>query len=201
MTPFLLTLALLAADEPTATGEGSAALKPPAPPSAADTVVAAAFKEHIGTASETVKSQPVDALPLTSLAVAGLGLMLVVARRRQVTRTSNITIVETAALGPKRSLVIADVLGERIVLGLTEAGLTVLSSRPAPAPEPEPFVIPPAEVPLAMPTAPKMGFFDRLRGRVAASPQAPAFDQALRESLEDEELRAKLQAGYRGVVP
>src|SRR5262249_24065065 len=54
------------------------------------------------------------------LAALGVGAFLY-ARRRQA-RTGFIKIVETASLGPKRSLVVAQVNGETLVLGSSEAG-------------------------------------------------------------------------------
>lgn len=200
-------LTLLVATASTAE-EGSAANPPPpAPPSAADSVVAAAFQKDIGTKVAEVQSATSS---WSSLAAPGLALValaaLAFALTRKRTRSSrNITLIESAALGPKRTLVIADVMGERLVLGVSEAGIAVLSARPAPQPEPAPFVIPPAMiVPPAVVAAPaeKMNFLDRMLGRVPQAQTAPMnFDEALRDSLEDQELRAKLALGQRSVVP
>lgn len=181
MYSLLMTAALL-----------GAAPDAPAPPDAADAVVSAAFRDDLGTKTEALKSDAPN-LVVPGLALAALaGLAFALKRRKQLkVGGASINIVEAASLGEKRSLVIADVLGERLVLGVSEAGVTVLMTRPAPE-EGE-------EAPIVLPPAPgsQMGFFARLRG----NPKTPAFDAALQESLEDQELRAKLQAGVRSVVP
>ena len=187
-----LSLIVLAA-MPSAT-EGSAPPLAPAPPSAADSVVAAAFGKDLGTKAPEQKvesSFSAQSLLAPGLAIAGLAALAFTLKRRKQLGGASIHIVEAASLGEKRSLVIADVMGERLVLAVSEAGVTVLMNRPAPQPEPEPYVVP------AAPPAPPMGFFQRLKGR---SP-ARAFDASLLESIEDQELRAKLASGMRGVVP
>jgi flagellar biogenesis protein FliO len=190
-----LTTLLLLATTP-ATAEGSANGAPPAPPSAADSVVAAAFGKDVGTKGVELKGEPSigwSNLVAPALGLAGLAALAFTLRRRKQLGGGSIHIVEAASLGEKRSLVIADVLGERLVLGVSEAGVTVLMNKPAPQGEPAPLVLPP---PLAAPVTNPMGFWARLRGRNPA----PAFDAALQESIEDQELRAKLAAGKRGVV-
>lgn len=190
-----LVLALLTATS--ATAEGSANETPPAPPSAADSVVAAAFGKDVVTKSAELKadsSPGLSNLLAPALGLVGLGALAFTLRRRKQLGGGSIHIVEAASLGEKRSLVIADVLGERLVLGVSEAGVTVLMNKPAPEGEPVPMTLPPA---LAAPVARPMGFWARLRGQN----KAPAFDATLQESIEDQELRAKLAAGFRGVVP
>ncbi len=187
-------LASLIATAMPVTAEGSAPVVAPAPPSAADSVVAAAFGKDVGTKPTDLKAETGLSLQnvlAPTLGLVGLAALAFTLKRRKQLRGGSITIVEAASLGEKRSLVIADVMGERLVLGVSEAGVTVLMNRPAPAAEPAPFVLP------AAPRAPSMGFFARLKGR---SP-VPAFDAALQESIEDQELRAKLAAGLRSVVP
>lgn len=188
-----------------AAAEGSAALtERPAPPSTADTIVAAAFAKGIDTSAANEKDSAPASIGWSSFVAPGLallglaGLALGLTRRRRAAAGS-IHVLEVASLGPKRSLVIADVLGDRLVLGVSEAGVAVLSTRPAPleaaGAELEGVTIP-------APTAPTravapMGFFARLVGR---TPTAP-FEEVLGESVEDRELRAKLAQGVRGVVP
>jgi flagellar biogenesis protein FliO len=190
--------ALEAPTDSTAAGEGSAArAAQPAPPSAADAIVAAAFGKTIDTATPDLKAgAPASpTLEWTNLVAPALGLLglaalaATLARRRRV-RPGQIAILESAALGPKRSLVIADVLGDRLVLAVSEAGVTVLSTRAAPAADPalEAFA------PSSTDPAPRLGLWRRLFGR----PSTPRFEEALAESIEDQELRAKLAAGYRG---
>jgi flagellar biogenesis protein FliO len=197
---FATLVSLVVAATPSAAEEGSAANPPPpAPPSAADTVVAAAFTQSIGTKPAVLQSEVTGstlAAPLFAL-IALVALAFALTRRRRALGRS-ITLVESAALGPKRSLVIADVMGERLVLGVSEAGIAVLSTRPSP--EPQPFIVPAAvTLQMAAPEAPRMSFFDRLMGRVPKQPAS--FDEALRDTFEDQELRAKLALGQRSVVP
>ncbi len=195
MLMFALATLLTAATPEAA--EGSAKTVPPAPPSAADTVVAAAFGKDVGTKPAELKVEsPISAQNLLApaLGIVGLAALAFTLKRRKQLGGRSITIVEAASLGEKRSLVIADVMGERLVLGVSEAGVTVLMNKPVPEGEAGPIVLPPA---LSGPVHQPMGFFARLKGR---SP-APAFDAALQESIEDQELRAKLAAGVRSVVP
>jgi flagellar biogenesis protein FliO len=177
--------------------------------SPADAVVAAAFADaSTGTEKIDTKRAAVQgdaSFSPTSLIAPALGLVGLIAltftlkRRKKTLGGTGIALLEATSLGDKRSLVIADVLGERMVLGVSEAGITVLMSKPAPSlNEDEPIRLPPAtQLPPPSATAQPMGFFQRLVGK---SP-APAFDAALQESVEDQELRAKLQAGVRSVVP
>jgi flagellar biogenesis protein FliO len=192
---------LPAATAAAATGEGSAtaAIAQPAPPSAADATITAAFGKGFDTTAADLKASvtPGAGLDWTNLAAPALGLVGLAALALALTRRrrggpAHIAIVESTALGPKRSLVIADVLGDRLVLAVSEAGVTVLSTRAAPAPQPA------ENAAFVMPTRPSgPGLLRRLFGR-----GAPArFDQALTESLEDQELRAKLSAGFRGSLP
>lgn len=194
----LLSLAL--ATTPSTAEEGSAATPPPpAPASAADSVVAAAFTQSIGTSAPALQSGAEwSSLLAPGFALVALGALAFALTRRRGSTSRAITLVESASLGPKRTLVIADVMGDRLVLGVSEAGIAVLSTRPAPHPEPAPYVIP---APAAPTPAPQMGFFDRLLGRVPKAAGVASFDEALQDSLEDQELRAKLQLGQRSVVP
>ena len=186
---------------PSTAAEGSAAhMKQPAPPSAADSIVAAAFSTGIDTPGETEKASPQPALGWTSfiapaLALLGLAGLAVGLTRRRRAAPGSIRIIEAATLGPRRSLVIADVLGDRLVLGVSEAGVAVLSTRPVPADQAA------VETSAAYGTqrlvVPQMGFFQRLLGKSPAMP----FEEVLGESIEDQELRAKLAAGVRGVIP
>ena len=190
-----LTLTALLLTAMPVTAEGSAPVVPPAPPSAADSVIAAAFGKDLVTKPAELKAEAslgLQNLLAPTLGIAGLAALAFTLKRRKQLSGTAITIIEAASLGEKRSLVIADVMGERLVLGVSEAGVTVLMNKPAPEREPAPYVLP-APAPSARP----MGFLARLRGR---SP-APAFDATLQESIEDQELRAKLAAGLRSVVP
>jgi flagellar biogenesis protein FliO len=62
---------------------------------------------------------------LALMILAGFGYWLA-RRRRAIARERHIEILETATLGPKRSIVVARVGGETLVLGTSEAGITLL---------------------------------------------------------------------------
>lgn len=173
----------------------------------ADSVVAAAFagdsSGKIDTKSADLKGSASE-FSTSSLIAPGLGLVGLVAltltlkRRKKTLGGTGISLLEATSLGDKRSLVIADVLGERVVLGVSEAGITVLMSKPAPSLNDDaPITLPPAE--RVAPVQPPMGFFQRLAG--GGRSKASTFDADLKESVEDQELRAKLAAGVRSVVP
>lgn len=175
--------------------------KTPVAVSPADTVVAAAF-DSIDTAPGKLKSsEPFSSFGAQHIfapaaALAGLALLAMAIKKRRVVRADTITVISTTALGDKRSLVVADVLGDRLVLSVSEAGINVLMSKPLPdavsEEAPRPMTL--AE---RTPAVQPMGFFARMMGR----PSTPLFDTALQESIEDQELRAKLAAGLRSVVP
>ncbi|MDP3234177.1 MAG: flagellar biosynthetic protein FliO [Myxococcales bacterium] len=205
MHALLVSLLLVATPSTAEEGSAAAVTPPPAPPSAADSVVAAAFQHtSIGTKSADVQA-PVSSnwssFAAPGFALAALAALAFALTRRRAKSTRSISVVETASLGPKRSLVIADVMGERMVLGVSEAGISVLSTRAAPQPEPAPFVIPPPLETVSASLSKEMSFFDRVLGRVPQPNAVASFDETLRDSLEDQELRAKLSLGQRSVVP
>lgn len=184
--------------QPTSAPEAPAPLlPPPASPSAADSIVAAAFKTSIGTPAQDLEPSPGAAsslmapgIALLALAVLALGL-----KKRQRVQGGSLKVIEAASLGPRRSLVIAEVMGERMALAVSEAGVTVLAKQPLPVAQHIELVTP---VALSMPApamVKPMSMLERLKGH------APSFDAHLRESIEDQELRAKLAKGVRGVVP
>jgi len=72
----------------------------------------------------------VPALMLIALA----GWAFAFARRRRKSERRHIHIIETASLGPKRSLVVARVNGETLILGASEAGITLLKAAGGNAP-------------------------------------------------------------------
>jgi flagellar protein FliO/FliZ len=141
---------------------------------------------------------------LLALAAAAL---LAARRRRRVPRL--VELVESASLGPKRSLVVARLGDELLVLGASEGGISLLATRPAPAPAAVPAEEGPAAAPTvaarlpgAAPTTTRAvsrvaALLGRLRRRRAAP---PTFEELLVESGEDEELRRKLAAGQVGWV-
>ena len=72
-----------------------------------------------------VRAVGLPALFLAVLAVAAY----VFARKKRTLGSRRIEILETASLGPKRSLVIARIGEETLVLGTSEAGITLLQTR------------------------------------------------------------------------
>ncbi|MFL5302318.1 MAG: flagellar biosynthetic protein FliO [Anaeromyxobacteraceae bacterium] len=158
-------------------------------------------------------------LLLAALAVAAL----VLARRRQrVARV--VEIVETASLGPRRSLVVARIGDELLLLGSSEGGIALLTTRPASlaarpvaqdAAAPRPARagdgamsgLRDALLARAAPAAPPEPAAPTLRERIlarlkprAVAPATAAFETLLAESVEDVELRRKLAAGQIGSV-
>ncbi len=198
----------------------------------------------VAVASPTVASAPVaaSAVPspsLTSapaapsswrvvvvpvLALLLLGAVSVFLGRRRKATTKLVTILETASLGPKRSLVVARVGGETLVLGSSEAGITLLRSQSlhpdaAKASGHDDIQIDEADddddVAGAAHVAPRkdlgdrqapgqVRFLARLFGDKAhAEPGVEPwnFEGLLEDSLEDQDLRRKLAAGFGARIP
>jgi flagellar protein FliO/FliZ len=118
-------------------------------------------------------------------------------------------VLETTSLGPKRSLVLARLRDEVLLLGSSEAGITLLRAQPAAQVEPD---AEPDADPVAIPApieaapagdrgpAPLEGLLARIRrARPDRRPQAK-FEALLWESAEDQELRRKLARGQAGSV-
>jgi flagellar biogenesis protein FliO len=145
-------------------------------------------------------------LPAGLLLALALAALVLARRRRAAAPNRLLEVVESASLGPRRSIVVARVADELLVLGASEAGIHLLSSRPAPpapaaAAAPAPAAAGPAEATRAAagPGAQLAGLLARLAPRPRRV--EPAFDAALAESLEDLELRRKLAGGRTGIVP
>lgn len=146
----LKTLVALPADD-----DGPAAEKPAQPPAKDDgKPAAAAAREPVqpgaarsqgtseaatsspaaATAAPLAKAAPVApsglrAVGLPALFLAGLAVAAYLfARKKRALGSRRIEILETASLGPKRSLVIARVGDETLVLGASEAGITLLQT-------------------------------------------------------------------------
>jgi flagellar biogenesis protein FliO len=119
------------------------------------------------------------ALVLAALAIAAL---LLVRRRGGSGRL--VRVIETASLGPRRSIVVARVGEELLVLGSSEAGIQLLSTRPAPAES--------AAVPAPAPALEESQA--GLLARMGLS-RKPTFEELLAESDGDLELRRKLAQG------
>jgi hypothetical protein len=89
---------------------------------------------HIGAApsaqAETSHGFPAGpVLPILGFALCG-GAALVFARRKQQATPKMLEIVETHGLGGRRSLIVARIAGETVLLGSSEAGLSLLLARP-----------------------------------------------------------------------
>ena len=63
------------------------------------------------------------------LGMAGVAGYLIWRKKKQA-RHGLIKILETASIGPKRSIVIAEINGERMILGTSEAGISLLNGAP-----------------------------------------------------------------------
>lgn len=219
MTPSLLALALSLADpngfpppaEPRPAA-AAAAVAAPAPTGAPAPEAAAPAQLTLPAATPGPGALVLPAAALLALAAAAL---LASRRRRRAPRLVN--VLESTSIGPKRSLVVARIGGEVLVIGSSEAGLQLLAARPAglegataalealEAPAPARLQAVPDPAPEAAPgKGAVLGLLSRLRPR-AARAAAPAeaaggFDALLAESTEDLELRRKLALGQSGSV-
>lgn len=144
------------------------------------------------------------------LLVGAVGGMLVLTRRR-ARREGLIRILETAAIGPKRTLLVAKINGRTMVLGASEAGIALLESIEGKEAAPVAQVMgepPPVreklEEPLALPPEPasepegEMGVLRRLfrrRPKLVSAQDEAAFRELLADSYEDQELRERLSQG------
>ncbi len=145
-------------------------------------------------------------LPL--FALAGLGAAAYVLSKKKARATHLVQVLETAHLGPKRSLIVARVGGQTLLLGTSETGVALLTTI-----EEDPTLQAAADraaagVGLEAALADKesgssqASFLSRLiagaHGKAAKGQDA--FAQMLAESAEDQDLRRKLEAGLAGRV-
>ena len=86
-------------------------------------------------------------------------------------RESSVTVVARQGVGAKASVVVVDVEGERLVLGVTEASISVLAAAEAPQPVEEPSLAPVARL---VPAEPHDDPFAQVLARQAATGTAPA---------------------------
>jgi flagellar biogenesis protein FliO len=197
-----------------------------APPSKAGTAEAPVAASQASTSATRSGSEQTSLAGSVGTALAvvlllGMGVAIVV--RRRTTRERMIRIVETASIGARRSLVIASVGGRTMVLGVSEAGVSLLDSQMPRTPldsvlDPKPNG-PVEDAALGLrnlafaagfaqdskPEEPKNE--GSLLGRLFHRRRAPEeglepedFDQLFSESLEDEDLRRKLSMGQSGRV-
>ena len=84
----------------------------------------------IQTISESSRGFPTGSmLPILGFVLCGAAA-LVFAKKKQQTTPKMLEIVETHGLGGRRSLIVARIAGETVLLGASEAGLTLLLARP-----------------------------------------------------------------------
>jgi flagellar biogenesis protein FliO len=124
---------------------------------------------------------------------------LLAARRRMRPGARIVEVVETTHLGPKRALVVARIQGDLLLLASSEAGITVLQSRPGLALTQAPETVA-APHPTPTQASALAGILGKLRRVPAPAGDPPAFDALLHESAEDLELRRKLAHGLGGSV-
>jgi flagellar protein FliO/FliZ len=190
---------------------------PAAEPKAAASAVAPAHDASAPVVAVAASSRSGSSLVLAIVllvAVAGGALALT---RRRARRQGLIQILETAAIGPKRSLLVARVNGQTMVLGASEAGIALLASLEGGIAPPiaavmgtpphveeqpdEPASTSAAEA--AVEPEGEMGMLRRLFHRQpkdSSTQDAAAFRELLEESYEDQELRGKLAQGLSGKV-
>jgi len=192
MLSALLALALAATPVATAT----AAATPTATPTQTPTPISAA------TASPWAPAAPTGfagGVALPALVLAGLGTAAFLVTRKRVQRTRLVEVLESQSLGARRSLVVARLGEELLVLGASEAGIHLLTTAPAPLALRASAPAAPSSAGPAPADGRGLGLLARLRLRPQRSP-APVFDSLLAESMEDQELRRKLAVGQVGSV-
>jgi flagellar biogenesis protein FliO len=160
-------------------------------------------------------------LTMPMLFLGAIAAVAIYLARRKARKPGMIEILETAHLGPKRSLVIARVAGETMILGTSEAGITLLQGAAPSAEKIEnsrmnlvPASFRGAEEPmdeggmltrlfrrnqaavLAERDQSAEGSFDAAEPSEGSEPSGwKDFDDLLSESAEDLELRRKLATG------
>lgn len=136
-------------------------------------------------------------MPMLIIAAAAGGVMWA---KRKAEPSRMIQVMETAQVGKGRFLVVAKVAGRPMLIGSSDGGISLLSDT---LPE-EAFATAAAVQKATSKTSsadvdgPKLGFFDRILGRMPEVP-SPAFDAHLNtRCAEDDELRRKLQQALAG---
>lgn len=121
--------------------------------------------------SDTSAGGPV----LGGLVLAVLAVVAFVLSRRRARLERRMQLVETLSLGPRRSVCLVRVDGRLLVMGVSEAGVQLLSAHGRDA-QPEP--IEPLE-----------------------EQASNGFEQLLSESSEEQALRSRLASGHWGTAP
>ena len=109
-----------------------AATSPISTPTAIPTPAPSPFVSLTGAPAPLPSSSAFSPGPLAAglfLALLAVAALVMTRRRRRTTRL--IDILESVSLGPKRALVVARLGDELLVLGSSEGGIALLSTRPA----------------------------------------------------------------------
>jgi flagellar protein FliO/FliZ len=200
------------------------ATQPDAPLAAVASVESSTSSPASNSGGESKSSSGVISTVLALLVLAGLGVAATLLARRRATRTRVIRIVETASIGPRRSLVVACIGGRTMVLGVSEAGVALLDAQagtvsvPAAPESAQSASLEEAAFGLrglgqsqggalndSLADAKHEGsllsrLFHRTEAPSEAARRAHEFDELLAESLEDQDLRRKLSLGEAGRV-
>lgn len=194
------------------------------PPDAPAAAVVAQEGSSAGKPSEPKSGSSTLGTLFGGALLLGLGIVAVLVTRKRGTRQRVIRIVETASIGPRRSLVVARVGARTMVLGVSEAGVALLDPQMQPLPASGALDI---KIPNVAEDA-ALGLRSvGLAASVEMNAEAPSetknessllarlfhrkpreseglgredFEQLFSESLEDEELRRKLAMGESGRV-
>jgi flagellar biogenesis protein FliO len=198
--------------------------QPDAPMAAVASVESPSSSSPGNAGGESKSSSNAAATVLAVVLLAGLGVAATLLARRRGTRTRMIRIVETASIGPRRSLVVACIGGRTMVLGVSEAGVALLDAQAGTistqaAPErSQSASLEEAALGLRVlgqghgearaESADDAKHEGSLLSRLFHQSQAPSesarraheFDELLSESLDDQDLRRKLSLGEAGRV-
>lgn len=186
-----------------------------------DTAAAAtATASSTKTLASVSASAPLERAPsspplfASGLAIAAIAAVAFFLKRRGPVAARRMRVVETLALGPKRSLCLAEIDGRTLVLGVSEAGVSLVSShepplfaaepaQPLPAAPSLPLgtafaapstMLPPSKTPPApMVPAPRPTAPSPTPSRPLTRDLNDAFDVLLREATAEQELRSRLQ--------
>lgn len=105
-----------------------------AQPSSADDVVAKAFVDGATPVAARPAPEPsgLGRVVGFGLALATVGAVVVMAARRRAQKPEAgfAEVAQNLTVGPKRSLLVVNFAGQRLLVGATDGGFTVLSSQP-----------------------------------------------------------------------
>lgn len=164
------------------------------------------------------EASPLRGLLLPGGALLALGGVALLFTLRKSRTPGSLRIVESVPVGPKRSLVVARVGDEELVLGCSEAGISLLSTRsatgegtraPAPSDTREAGADPWLDsfdgrgAPRREERPDAIGSLARLftkAGKGADKDRRPSFDDLLADSAQDQELRRRLAEGGKGRI-